>query len=57
MAAVCPFPTARDAVNTTVEILQVGIPIAKIGKLRIGRTHTHTQHTHTHMRDFVCYVL
>ena len=32
VSAVCPFPTAEAAVNTTVEILQVGIPIAKIGE-------------------------
>ena len=42
MAAVCPFPTARDAVNATVDILQVGIPVAKIGKVLKLCTHTHT---------------
>lgn len=30
VAAVCSFPTVEDAVNTTVEILQAGIPICKI---------------------------
>lgn len=30
VAAVCSFPTVEDAVNTTVEILQAGIPVCKI---------------------------
>ncbi|XP_065913311.1 probable D-lactate dehydrogenase, mitochondrial isoform X2 [Dysidea avara] len=30
VSAVCPFPTAQAAVDTTVEILQGGIPMAKI---------------------------
>jgi len=29
---VCPFPTAQAAVDTTVELLQGGIPMAKIGE-------------------------
>ena len=29
-AAVCPFPTIKDAVDTTVMIIQAGIPIARV---------------------------
>ena len=49
MAAVCPFPTARDAVNATVDILQVGIPVAKIGKVLKLCSVTHARtHMHAH---------
>ena len=30
VAAVCSFPSIKDAVDTSVEILEAGIPIAKI---------------------------
>ena len=30
VAAVCPFPSVEAAVTTTVEVLQAGIPVAKI---------------------------
>ena len=30
VAAVCSFPTVEDAVNTSVEILQAGIPVCKM---------------------------
>lgn len=29
-AAICSFPTARDAVNTAIQTIQMGIPIARI---------------------------
>lgn len=29
-AAICTFPTTRDAVNTAIETIQMGIPIARI---------------------------
>ncbi|MEL7467222.1 MAG: FAD-linked oxidase C-terminal domain-containing protein [Pseudomonadota bacterium] len=29
-AAICAFPTARDAVNTAIQTIQMGIPIARI---------------------------
>ncbi|MEM9060449.1 MAG: FAD-linked oxidase C-terminal domain-containing protein [Pseudomonadota bacterium] len=29
-AAICVFPTARDAVNTAIQTIQMGIPIARI---------------------------
>lgn len=33
MAAVCAFPSVQAAVDSTVQILQCGIPIARIGEL------------------------
>ena len=29
-AAVCPFPTIRDAVNTVIQTIQAGVPVARI---------------------------
>ena len=31
MSAVAPFPDAKSAVQATVEIMQTGLPIARIG--------------------------
>ncbi|WP_041794778.1 FAD-linked oxidase C-terminal domain-containing protein [Pararhodospirillum photometricum] len=30
MSAVCPFPTVADAVNTVIETIQAGVPIARV---------------------------
>ncbi|KAK6048678.1 hypothetical protein COOONC_13817 [Cooperia oncophora] len=35
--ALCHFPTVADAVNSVVEILQIGIPIARIERQCRGR--------------------
>lgn len=32
VSAVCSFPSVQSAVNSTVQILQAGVPIARIGK-------------------------
>ena len=33
VAAVCHFPSVKAAVDTTVSVLQAGIPVARIGKM------------------------
>jgi D-lactate dehydrogenase (cytochrome) len=45
MAATCSFPTLADAVNTTIQIIQMGVPIARCELLdentvRIVNTHS-----------------
>lgn len=32
VSAVCSFPSVQAAVDSTVQILQAGVPIARIGK-------------------------
>ena len=32
VSAVCQFPTVQSAVDTTVQTMQAGVPIARIGK-------------------------
>lgn len=32
VSAVCSFPSVQSAVDSTVQILQAGVPIARIGK-------------------------
>lgn len=32
VSAVCSFPSVQTAVDSTVQILQAGVPIARIGK-------------------------
>lgn len=32
VSAVCSFPSAQSAVDSTVQILQAGVPVARIGK-------------------------
>lgn len=36
-SAVCSFPSVQAAVDTTVQVLQAGVPIARIGETLAGR--------------------
>jgi len=45
-AAVCSFPTLRDAVNTVIETIQLGVPIARsefIDAVAIGAINAHSK--------------
>lgn len=36
VAATCAFPSVQAAVDSTVQILQSAVPVARIGELRTG---------------------
>ena len=40
VSAVCSFPCVQDAVDSTVQILQAGVPIARIGEEIICNIYT-----------------
>lgn len=40
VSAVCSFPSVQAAVDSTVQVLQAGVPIARIGKEILPYIHT-----------------
>ena len=45
LSAVVSFPGVQEAVDTTVQILQCGVPMARIGEFSIDFRHLHTTST------------
>jgi D-lactate dehydrogenase (cytochrome) len=50
-AAVCSFPSISDAVQTTIEIIQMGIPIARVELLDGNTIRMVNQHSKTTLRE------
>lgn len=46
VSAVCPFPSVADAVNTVIETIQAGVPVARIeflDEVQIGAVNTYSK--------------
>jgi D-lactate dehydrogenase (cytochrome) len=50
-AAICSFPSISDAVNTTIEIIQMGVPIARVELLDGNTIRMVNQHSKTSLRE------
>jgi D-lactate dehydrogenase (cytochrome) len=50
-AAVCNFPTLRDAVSTVIEAIQLGIPVARSEFLDAVSVGAINRHSHTRLRE------
>jgi D-lactate dehydrogenase (cytochrome) len=50
-AAVCSFPTIADAVNTTIEIIQMGVPIARCELLDVNAVRAVNKHDKLTLRE------
>ncbi len=51
MAAVCSFPTIADAVNTTIQIIQMGVPIARCELLDVNAVRAVNKHDKLTLRE------
>jgi len=51
MAATCSFPTLADAVNTTIQIIQMGVPIARCELLDANTIRMVNQHSRLNLRE------
>ncbi len=51
MAATCTFATLADAVNTTIAIIQLGVPIARCELLDANTIRMVNQHSHLSLRE------
>ncbi len=51
MAATCSFPTLADAVNTTIQIIQMGIPIARCELLDANTIRMVNKHSHLSLTE------
>ena len=45
LSAVVSFPGVQEAVDTTVQVLQCGVPMARIGEFLIGSSNQHLHAT------------
>lgn len=50
-AAICSFETIADAVNTTIQIIQMGVPIARVELLDAGSVRAVNQHSKLSLRE------
>lgn len=50
-AAVCSFPTIADAVQTTIEIIQLGVPIARCELLDVNAVRAVNKHDKLSLRE------
>ena len=50
-AAVCSFPTIADAVQTTIEIIQLGVPIARCELLDVNAVRAVNKHDRLDLRE------
>ncbi len=50
-AAVCSFPSISDAVDTTIEIIQMGVPIARVELLDGNTVRLVNKHSKTTLRE------
>jgi D-lactate dehydrogenase (cytochrome) len=50
-AAICSFPSIADAVRTTIEIIQMGVPIARVELLDGNTVRLVNQHSKTTLRE------
>jgi D-lactate dehydrogenase (cytochrome) len=50
-AAICSFPSISDAVDTTIEIIQMGVPIARVELLDGNTIRMVNQHSKTTLRE------
>jgi D-lactate dehydrogenase (cytochrome) len=50
-AAVCSFPSIADAVNTTIQIIQLGVPIARVELIDAGTVRMVNAHSKTTLRE------
>jgi D-lactate dehydrogenase (cytochrome) len=50
-AAVCNFPSLRDAVSTVIEAIQLGVPVARSEFLDAVSIGAINRHSHTHLRE------
>ncbi len=51
MAATCSFGSLADAVNTTIQIIQLGVPIARCELLDANTIRMVNQHSHLSLRE------
>jgi len=51
MAATCSFATLADAVNTTIQIIQLGVPIARCELLDANTVRIVNQHSHLSLTE------
>jgi len=51
MAAVCTFPTVADAVQTTIEVIQMGVPIARCELLDVNAVRAVNRHDKLTLRE------
>lgn len=51
MAAVCTFPTIADAVQTTIEVIQMGVPIARCELLDVNAVKAVNRHDKLTLRE------
>ena len=51
MAATCAFSNLADAVNTTIQIIQLGVPIARCELLDSNTVRLVNQHSHLHLQE------
>ncbi|MEY3123657.1 MAG: hypothetical protein RLZZ573_177 [Pseudomonadota bacterium] len=51
MAATCSFGSLADAVNTTIQIIQLGVPIARCELLDSNTIHMVNQHSKLNLRE------
>jgi D-lactate dehydrogenase (cytochrome) len=50
-AAVCSFPTIADAVNTTIQIIQLGVPIARVELIDANTIRMVNKHSKLTLRE------
>ncbi len=50
-AAICSFPTIADAVDTVIQIIQLGVPIARVELLDAGSVRLVNQHSKLNLRE------
>jgi D-lactate dehydrogenase (cytochrome) len=50
-AAVCSFPTIADAVNTTIQIIQLGVPIARVELIDANTIRMVNKHSKLSLRE------
>jgi D-lactate dehydrogenase (cytochrome) len=50
-AAVCSFPSIADAVNTTIQIIQLGVPIARVELIDVNTIRMVNKHSKLTLRE------
>jgi D-lactate dehydrogenase (cytochrome) len=50
-AAICSFPSIADAVNTTIQIIQLGVPIARVELIDANTVRMVNAHSKTTLRE------